>query len=235
MNKKDENILIRVTAAEKEFIKTKCYELGYKTISAFLIESAQNSFKLEVDMSVYRNIAKEINYIGKNINNLVRKINIAGFYSDIDLNVIHENQQKILKIMNKEYDRLLDLEKKHSENELSLQDKKRLIEHLTKHDLDIPKKILLEEILEYLKDDLIYIYNIILNSRAKNDGLHDYLLDYMSGKTLFTLDDKLIVQFSDELFRYTQKLKFKLVNIEEDFNDDDWYELKDILDEYEVY
>lgn len=55
---------------EKDYIKNKAKELGYKNVSAFLIDSAKPHFKLEVDMKAYRDLTKEINYIGKNINSL---------------------------------------------------------------------------------------------------------------------------------------------------------------------
>ncbi|HHL0370959.1 TPA: hypothetical protein ACQZ5B_003114, partial [Listeria monocytogenes] len=61
------------------------------------------------------------------------------------------------------------------------------------------------------------------------------ILEYISGKTLFELNENRLIEFSNEIFIYTQKLKFKMVNLENQFDDDDWYELKDILDEYEIY
>ncbi|MEB9507364.1 hypothetical protein P4J13_25900, partial [Bacillus anthracis] len=62
-----------------------------------------------------------------------------------------------------------------------------------------------------------------------------YILEYINGKTLFELEDNKLIELSNEIFMYTQKLKFKLVNLDNQFDDDDWYELKDILDEYEIY
>ena len=49
---------------EKEFIKERADELGYKSVSAFLIDSAKNHFKVEIDMSIYSELTKEINYSG---------------------------------------------------------------------------------------------------------------------------------------------------------------------------
>ena len=219
---------------EKEFIKERADELGYKSVSAFLIDSAKNHFKVEIDMSIYRELTKEINYIGKNINSLVRRINTDGFYSDTDIDFINHNQQKIINLMNKEYDRLLNLKKKMTSDQMTLKDKEKLIESFMKVEIDIPKKIVLEEVYEKIKDDVIYICEIIGKSPSKNEGLDDYILDYMNGKTLFELDEKKLIDFSNELFIYTQKLKFKLVKLDNQFTDDDWYELKDILDEYEI-
>lgn len=94
-----------------EFIQNKAKQLGYNYVSAFLLESAKSHFKLNVDMSVYKNLAREINYIGKNINSLIRRINTDGFYSDSDIDFLKTNQKIIINLMNKEYDRLLNLKK----------------------------------------------------------------------------------------------------------------------------
>lgn len=226
---------ITLDKEEKEFIKKRAAELGYKSVSAFIIDSAKNHFKIEMDMSVYRELTKEINYIGKNINSLIRRINTDGFYSDNDLEIIESNQRKIINKMNKEYDRLLNLKKKSTSDKMSLQDKKNLIESLTKLDIDVPKKVVLEEVYEKIKDDVVYICEIISKSPSKNEGLDEYILEYINGKTLFELEDDKLIELSNEIFMYTQKLKFKLVNLDNQFDDDDWYELKDILDEYEIY
>lgn len=226
---------ITLDKEEKEFIKKRAAELGYKSVSAFIIDSAKNHFKIEMDMSVYRELTKEINYIGKNINSLIRRINTDGFYSDNDLEIIESNQRKIINKMNKEYDGLLNLKKKSTSDKMSLQDKKNLIESLTKLDIDVPKKVVLEEVYEKIKDDVVYICEIISKSPSKNEGLDEYILEYINGKTLFELEDDKLIELSNEIFMYTQKLKFKLVNLDNQFDDDDWYELKDILDEYEIY
>ena len=226
---------LRISPEDKEFVKNKADELGYKSISAFMIDSAKNHFKVEIDMSVYRELTKEINYIGKNINSLVRRINTDGFYADTDLDFIQQNQQKIIHLMNKEYDRLLHFRKKMTSDQMTLKDKEKLIESLTKVEIDIPKKLVLEEVYEKIKDDVIYICEIIGKSPSKNEGLDEYILVYINGRTLFELDDKKLIDFSNELFIYTQKLKFKMVKLDNQFTDDDWFELKDILDEYEIY
>ena len=137
--------------------------------------------------------------------------------------------------MNKEYDHLLHFRKKMTSDQMTLKDKGKLIESLTKTEIDIPKKLVLEEVYEKIKDDVIYICEIIGKSPSKNEGLDEYLLVYINGKTLFELDDKKLIDFSNELFIYTQKLKFKMVKLDNQFTDDDWFELKDILDEYEIY
>ncbi|QDZ77546.1 hypothetical protein D0437_33600, partial [Bacillus cereus] len=102
-NRKKERLEIQLFKDDKEFVKNKATELGYKTVSAFLIDSAKTHFKLEVDMKVYRDLTKEINYIGKNINSLIRRIHTDGIYTDQDMDFLKVNQKKIIKIIQKEY------------------------------------------------------------------------------------------------------------------------------------
>lgn len=104
---------------EKDYIKNKAIGLGYKNVSAFLFASAKSFFKLEVDMKAYRDLTKEINYIGNNINSLIRRINTDGIYTDNDIDFLRVNQKKIINIMNTEYDRLLDLKTRFNRDSLS--------------------------------------------------------------------------------------------------------------------
>ncbi|EAD2321926.1 hypothetical protein AP105_15325, partial [Listeria monocytogenes] len=116
--RKNKQLKLRLSEEDINYIKNKSEELGYKTVSAFVIDSAKNHFKIDMDMSIYRELTKEINYIGKNINSLVRRINSDGFYSDNDIEIIESNQRKIINKMNKEYDRLLNLKKKTTSDNL---------------------------------------------------------------------------------------------------------------------
>ncbi|BCC56569.1 hypothetical protein BCJMU07_p251 (plasmid) [Bacillus cereus] len=115
---------MRLTEDDKEYIKNKSEELGYKNVSAFLIDSAKTHFKLEVDMKAYRDLTKEINYIGKNINSLIRRINTDGIYTDSDIDFLRVNQKKIINRINTEYDRLIDLKTKFNSDSLSKKQKK---------------------------------------------------------------------------------------------------------------
>ncbi|MDO7486868.1 hypothetical protein Q5O89_15750 [Peribacillus frigoritolerans] len=217
------------------FIKNKAEELGYKSVSAFLVESARNYFRLNIDMSVYRKLTSEINYIGKNINSLIRKVNTLGTYSDNDIDFLKTNQKFIIDLMNKEYDRLLDLKMNFTSESLNLKDKENLIKALKENQIEVPKKVLLEEIYEQIKDDFIYIGQAVENSPEQDQDIAEYFWQYLYGDTLFELDEKRLIEFADRIFLYTQRLKMKLLKLDNIFDDDDWFDLKDILDEYEVY
>lgn len=226
---------LSLTHEDKKFIIKKADELGYKSGSAFLVDSAKNHFRIEIDMRVYRDLTREINYIGKNVNNLIRRINTDGFYSDNDIEFLRTNQKKIIDLMNKEYDRLLNLKKKYSSDNLSLKEKENLIKALQQHDIDVPLKVVLEEVFEQIKEDFLYIGEAIENSPRQNKEIADYVWRYLYGGTLFELDKNRLIEFADKTFMFTQKLKMKLLKLDNVFDDDDWFALKDLLDEYEVY
>lgn len=234
MKNKTERIELRVTKEQKDFIKNKAEQMGFSSVTAFLVKSAENHFRLNIDMSAYSEIAKEINYIGKNINSLIRKVHTLGAYSDHDIDFLKTNQQTIIDLMNKEYDRLLNLKMNVTSETLNLKEKENLIKALEKNQMDVPKKVVLEEIYEQIKDDFIYIGQAIENSPEQDQDIADYVWQYLYSDTLFELDEKRLIEFADKIFFYTQKLKMKLLKLDNHFNDDDWFNLKDILDEYEV-
>lgn len=229
------DLKISLSNEDKELIKNKANDLGYRTVSAFLIDSAKTHFKLNVDMKVYRDLTKEINYIGKNINSLIRRINTDGIYTDSDIDFLRVNQKKLINLINTEYDRLNDLKTKFNSNSLSKKQKERLIQSLTENQIQIPKKLVLEEVYEKIKEDFVYIIECIENSPKQDEEVTEYVWQYLYGDTFFKLDNNQLIELADSIFIFTQKLKFKLSRLGNIFSDDDWFELKDILDEYEVY
>ncbi len=226
---------ITLDEKDKEMIKNKAVELGYKSTSAFIIDSAKTHFKLNVDMKVYRDLTKEINYIGKNINSLIRRINTDEIYTDSDIDFLRVNQKKIINLINTEYDRLIDLKTKFNSDSLSKKQKEKLIQSLSENQIQIPKKLALEEVYEKIKEDFIYIIECIENSPKQDEEVTEYVWQYLYGDTLFKLDDNQLIELADSIFIFAQKLKFKLSKLDNVFEDDDWFELKDILDEYEIY
>lgn len=226
---------MRVTEEEKEWVKNKANKLGYHSMTAFLMHAAETQIQLTVDMKVYRDLTKEINYIGKNINNLIRHIYTQGIYADSDIDFLKANQEKIWDLINKQYAKLLSLGKDFTSEKISLESLEGIAATLEKEKLEIPKRFVLEEIYEGIKNDFLYLIEVIKKSPEQEEDVVEYLFEYLYGDTLFQLEDAALIAFSDEIFSFTQKIKFKMMKLEYHFNDDDWFELKDILDEYEIY
>lgn len=92
---------------------------------------------------------------------------------------------------------------------------------------------MLEEIYEQIKDDFIYIGQAVENSPEQSKSVAEYFWRYLYGDTLYELEEKRLIECADKIFLYTQKLKMKLLKLDNIY--DDWFNLKEILDEYEVY
>lgn len=226
---------MRVTEEEKEWVKNKANKLGYHSMSAFLMHAAETQIQLSVDMKDYRDLTKEINYIGKNINNLIRRIYTQGIYTDSDIDFLKVNQEKIWLLIKQQYDKLLSLEKDFTSEKVSLESLEDIAATLEKEKLEIPKRFVLEKVYEGIKNDFLYLIEVIKSSPKQEEDVVDYLFEYLYGDTLFQLENAELIAFSDELFSFTQKIKFRMVNLKYHFKDDDWFDLKDILDEYEIY
>lgn len=233
MGKRTDRLEMRLTSKEKEYIYNKAEELGYKFISPFILNCVEEHFVIELDLSFFREVTKELNYIGNNINNLVHHIFTIGVYSDYDLKEIQRLQKEITRIIDKEYDYLLKLRKKYRESNMSLKDKKRLIDELNKKEIEVPKELLYEEIYEKIRNNVLYICKIIEDSPEQEDGIDDYVYEYLFDGVVLDLDRETLLEFADDIYMFTEKMKMKLLNVTNVFEDDDWWELKDILDEYE--
>lgn len=233
ISKKTELIKFRVTEDQKNFIQNKSKEYGFKSVSAFLISSAKNHFIIELDLFHFDKVAREINYIGNNINNLVHHIFTIGTYSKYDLKEIQRMQKELNNIINKEYDYLLKLRKKYQESNMTEKNKKRLIESLKNNNMEIPKGFLLEEIYENIRNNVIYICKLIEDSPEQEEGISEYVYEYLFDGILLDLDEDALMKFSNDIYFFTEKMRMKMINPVNVFDDDDWYDLKDILDEYE--
>ena len=233
MESKSEIIKFRVTESEKKFIQEKAKSLGFGSVTAFLKTSANDFFVIKLDSSHLRDVAKEISYIGKNINNLVHHIFKIGTYSDYDLKEIQRLQKVAIEKLHQEHDYFSKLRKKYSESNMTIKDKKRLIEELNKHEIEVPKEVLLEEIYEQIRNNVLYICNLIEDSPEQEEGISDYVYEYLFDRNLFDLKQSDLINFANEIYLFAEKMKMKMLNVLNVFEDEDWYDFKDILDKYE--
>lgn len=93
----------------------------------------------------------------------------------------------------------------------------------------------LEEIYEQIRSNILYTCQMIDDSPEQEEGISDYVYEYLFDGVLFDLDEKTLVEFANEIYLFAEKIKMKLLNINNVFDDDDWFDLKDILDQYEEH
>src|SRR5699024_2728736 len=145
---------------------------------------------------------------------------------------IQRLQKEIFKRLNKEYDYLLKLRKKYRESNMNVKDKKRLINELNKKEIHVPKELLLKEIHEQIRNNILYVTKVIEDSPEQEEGISDFVYEYIFDSNLFELEEDTLIMFADEIYLFTEKIKMKLLNVSNVFDDDDWFEFKDILDKY---
>lgn len=225
---------ISLTKEQKEAIKIKANDLGYYSVSAFLLDSSRSFFRLKVDMSVYRDLIREINYIGKNINSIVRRINSEKFFSDLDIEHLERLLEQIYNLMDSEYKRLGKLAFNFTSDDLDTDETVKIIEANKKNNLPVPKRELLKETYEHIYDSLVFITELVRESKYQDEMIEEYIWGYLYGKTLSSLSEIDLIKFSDSIYSFYEVLKIKKIKLDYQFSDDDWFELLDILDAYEI-
>lgn len=233
-NRTKSRMEIYIPEDDKIRIKEKSKALGYSSVSSFLLDSSKSFFRLKVDMSVYRDLIREINYIGKNINSIVRRINSEKFFSDLDIEHLERLLEQIYNLMDSEYRRLGKLAFNFTSDDLDKDETLKIIEAYKKNNLPVPKRELLKETYEHIYDSLVFITELVRESKYQDETIEDYIWQFLYGKTLSSLSEVDLIEFGDMIYSYYEVLKIKKIKLDYHFSDDDWFELLDILDKYEV-
>lgn len=233
MKKRKDSLKISVTTEEKEAMKKKAKELGFGSVSAFLLDASETYFRLNVDMSVYRKLTREINYIGKNINALVRRINTDQLFTDLDIYTLEKKLEEIKELMMKEYMHLSDLQFKFTSDKLTEDDTIRMIEAFQKNNLDVPKQVLLEEVYENIHGSFALIIDMIRTSKYQDELIEEYVWDFIHSSAIDNLSDDDLIRLGDKLFKYYEKLRLKAIDLNYHFTDEDWFNFLEIIDEFE--
>ena len=104
MANRKRNIQVKfdVTAEERELIRKKMETAHINQFGAYLRKMAIDGFIIYTDMTDFKAYSKELSAIGRNINQIAKRVNAAGVYkSDIDeikgrLDEIWQLQRRIL-------------------------------------------------------------------------------------------------------------------------------------------
>lgn len=104
MANRKRNIQVKfdVTAEERELIRRKMETAHINQLGAYLRKMAINGLIIYTDMTDFKEYSKELSAIGRNINQIAKRVNAAGIYkADIDeikgrLDEIWQLQRRIL-------------------------------------------------------------------------------------------------------------------------------------------
>lgn len=232
MTRKDK-FTMRLTKEEKDFIYKKSELLGFNTVSAFLLDCAKTYYRLEVDMSIYNKLSKEINYIGKNINNFVRQVFSDGFYTSSDIKDLSKKQDQIQKLISEEFSRLINLEKNFSSNSFNMSDTEEVIKLMTQNNIKIPDNIILENVFEDIRNNFLYVIKLLEESPEGFEQEAEFVTEYIYEHSFTDFDKDEVINFSNDIFNYCEDLKFKFISGKSYFDDSDWFKLRGVLEKYD--
>ena len=96
MANRKRNIQVKfyVTAEEKELMEQKMAQLQTKRIGAYLRKMAIDGYIIQVDTTDIKEMTKALGSIGRNINQIARRVNAGGPTYQADMEEIRESLEQ---------------------------------------------------------------------------------------------------------------------------------------------
>ena len=105
--KRNVQLIIRVTAHEKDFIQKKLGQSGISNFNAYARKMLIDGYVIQVDLAKFQLLAGEINKIGVNINQIAKVSNTAGMVFGDDIEKIKEMVNEIWRLLKSSLSALL--------------------------------------------------------------------------------------------------------------------------------
>ena len=96
--KRNIQIKFRVTEEEKKLIEQKMAQLPTKYIGTYMRKMAIDGFIIYTDLSEFKEFQKELQVIGRNVNQIAKRINYTSTAYDTDIIEIKERLDEIWKL-----------------------------------------------------------------------------------------------------------------------------------------
>ena len=93
--KRDIQLKFRVTPQEREMIETKMAQFGTTNMAAYLRKMAIDGYIIYTDTADIKAFTKELSAIGRNINQIAKRINAGGSVYQSDMDEIRERLDEI--------------------------------------------------------------------------------------------------------------------------------------------
>ena len=93
--KRDIQLKFRVTPQEREMIETKMAQFGTTNMAAYLRKMAIDGYIIYTDTADIKAFIKELSAIGRNINQIAKRINAGGPAYQADIDEIRERLDEI--------------------------------------------------------------------------------------------------------------------------------------------
>jgi hypothetical protein len=94
-----EQLIVRVTADEKQLIQTKMKEFGTDNFNAYARKMLIDGYIIRIDLSDFQMLSKEVNAIGTNINQIAKVVNATGSVYITDITVVKERVEEIWRLL----------------------------------------------------------------------------------------------------------------------------------------
>ena len=96
--KRNIQIKFRVTEEEKKLIEQKMDQLPTKYIGAYMRKMAIDGYIIYTDLSEFKEFQKELQAIGRNVNQIAKRVNSTSTAYDTDIMEIKEGLDEIWKL-----------------------------------------------------------------------------------------------------------------------------------------
>ena len=96
--KRNIQIKFRVTQEEKKLIEQKMDQLPTKYIGAYMRKMAIDGYIIYTDLSEFKEFQKELQAIGRNVNQIAKRINSTSTAYDADIIEIKERLDEIWRL-----------------------------------------------------------------------------------------------------------------------------------------
>ena len=93
--KRDIQLKFRVTPQEREMIETKMAQFGTTNMAAYLRKMAIDGYIIYTDTADIKAFTKELSAIGRNINQIAKRLNAGGPAYQADMEEIRERMEQI--------------------------------------------------------------------------------------------------------------------------------------------
>ena len=93
--KRDIQLKFRVTPQEREMIETKMAQFGTTNMAAYLRKMAIDGYIIYTDTTEIKAFTSELSAIGRNINQIAKRINATGSPYQADMEEIRERLDEI--------------------------------------------------------------------------------------------------------------------------------------------
>ena len=93
--KRDIQLKFRVTPQEREMIETKMAQFGTTNMAAYLRKMAIDGYIIYTDTADIKAFTRELSAIGRNINQIAKRINAGGPAYQADMDEIRERLDQI--------------------------------------------------------------------------------------------------------------------------------------------